>query len=111
MSEQPAEYGKELIEAVAEGICRVMFADESVHGEARCCKLGGASGCCVKDLYPEARAALLAACAKLREPSEAMELAADMAVGRRVDWPEYDDVWRATIAQLVIELGIDHGKK
>lgn len=98
MSEQPTEYGKELLEAVARSIAPLSWAalglaDTLAHKNRRTASLR------------QARAALLAACAKLKEPSEAMELAADMAVGRRVDWPEYDDVWRAMLSRLLTEIG------
>ena len=58
-----AKISKEMLEAAAKAICRNMFGDVAVHGDGRCCQLGGADGCCLKTMYPVARAALKAALA------------------------------------------------
>lgn len=57
-----------MIEKVARAICKQTFGNEEVHGEYRCCLVGGTEGCCAKDLEREAKAAIEA----MREPSEGM---------------------------------------
>ena len=57
-----------MIEKVARAICKEQFRNEEVHGEYRCCQVGGTEGCCAKDLEKDAKAAIEA----MREPTEAM---------------------------------------
>lgn len=49
------------IEAAARAICLSMFGSAAVHGEARCCQIGGTEGCCLKTIIPMAKEALEAA--------------------------------------------------
>lgn len=34
-------------------LCLAQFGDEAVHGDARCCQVGGTDGCCVSSLMPQ----------------------------------------------------------
>jgi hypothetical protein len=63
-----AESLMNMIEKVARAICKEQFGNEEVHGEYRCCQVGGTEGCCAKDLEKDAKAAIEA----MREPTEAM---------------------------------------
>jgi hypothetical protein len=56
-----------MVEKVARAICYSQFRSEKEHGDARCCQAGGVGGCCVKEMFDDARAAI-----------EAMEPDADM---------------------------------
>lgn len=48
------------IDVVAKAICLMQFGDDRIHGEARCCQVGGVDGCCVKSLRETAVAVLVA---------------------------------------------------
>lgn len=48
------------VERVARALCRTQFASEIIHGDARCCQLGGIDGCCLPDLKEQAVAAIAA---------------------------------------------------
>ena len=45
-------------EAVARALCAVQFGDPVIHGDARCCQVGGTDGCCLPDLHKQAVAAI-----------------------------------------------------
>lgn len=47
-------------EAVARALCLVQFGDSVIHGDARCCQVGGTDGCCLADLHEQAVAAIKA---------------------------------------------------
>lgn len=112
MSEQPTEYGKELIEAVARALCKaarpMVDPDKS---ELSMVPVRDGDGCIkhagfyqVLEWHKrtnEARAALLAACAKLKEPSEAMLEAA----AHEEDKSECAAIFRAMLSQLLPEIG------
>jgi hypothetical protein len=48
----------EIVHEVARALCSSMFGTD--HGTARCCQIGGTDGCCVTDLYENAKAAIVA---------------------------------------------------
>jgi|DEB3_MinimDraft_2_1074329.scaffolds.fasta_scaffold08864_1 hypothetical protein len=58
-----------MVERVARAICLKQFGDESEHGTARCCQVGGIDGCCLQTAEPLARAAIEA----MREMTPAMK--------------------------------------
>jgi hypothetical protein len=48
------------LEAGARALCVEQFGNEVIHGDARCCQLGGTDGCCVESLMDQAAAVITA---------------------------------------------------
>lgn len=46
--------------AVAKAICVTQLGNEKIHGEMRCCQVGGILDCCLESIIPEAEAAIAA---------------------------------------------------
>jgi hypothetical protein len=60
----------EFIEPVARALCLAQFGDAEIHGDARCCQVGGTDGCCLLALRTQAMAAIDAVFATMRKMDE-----------------------------------------
>jgi hypothetical protein len=73
------------IEVGARALCAEQFGDEVIHGEARCCQLGGTGGCCVDELARQMKAVLTALAAEGMVVVPASDLRVVVDLARQAD--------------------------